>query len=170
MLLQDCISMRSSTRCVAWDESVWDENQVRWNRIRLSDRCHITNSRLGQTVWHQNHIRGNGITLLSDKFSRLRLPLPMPQITRLRNYKKQKPNENQRKWAIAFGCLKTKCLREFYFSFTLWVSLFSWCLGVTVVSNMDVFLEKVQTALTLPPPLSLFGNYIAIFENIRKYA
>ena len=36
-------------------------------------------------------------------------------------------------------------------------------LGVTVSPNLDVFLKKVQTALT--PPSSLFGNYIAFFLN-----
>ena len=43
-------------------------------------------------------------------------------------------------------------------------------LGVTVAANMDVFLENFQTALT-PPPLSFFGNYIALFSRKSvKYA
>ena len=44
-------------------------------------------------------------------------------------------------------------------------------LGVTVAANMDVFLENFQTTLTLPPPPSFFGNYIALFSRKSvKYA
>ena len=51
---------------------------------------------------------------------------------------------------------------------------FSWIatkLGTYGFVNMDVFLEKYQTAFDPPSPLPIFGNYIALFfAKIRKYA
>ena len=43
-------------------------------------------------------------------------------------------------------------------------------LGVTGFAKLDVFLENSQTAFD-PPPLPIFGNYIALFfAKICKYA
>ena len=51
-------------------------------------------------------------------------------------------------------------------------SIVTLCLGVTVVSNMDVFLENFQTALTppSPPPVPFWKLHCAFFQKIRKYA
>ena len=60
-----------------------------------------------------------------------------------------------------------KRLNFFFPLFSPWLLSSS---GTYRFSKVDVFLENSQTAFD-PPPLPIFGNYIALFfAKIRKYA